>query len=172
MKDTDNGLVSAELRKTLKKLISEEYYAYQLYMLSRMAVKSEWHAAIDDLFSEIAEDELGDHMKQLIAWCREYGVDIPCSESEFRKAAGEKASKQVSALKKNKDAAYYIAEAIKTEELAADSYKEAIETDGVSQLTDLQSLLWHIYYDEAEHLGKLRTARIAVDTGDSLTFGF
>ena len=168
----ETGLVESKIAKAVCKLISEEYYAYQLYLFSGLSVKKEDLENVDQLFAEIGKDELNDHMKQLIAWCREYEVEVPASESEFKKLADVKAVKLVSGLKKNKDAVYYINEAIKSEEIAIESYKKALEIDGICLLTDLQSLLWHIYYDECEHLDKLNTSKIAVEAGDDLVIGY
>lgn len=164
-------LVGKKLQDSVRRLISEEYYAYQLYLFSRLAVKSEDRGAIFDLFVEIAEDELDDHMNTLIGWCNEYGVDIPCTEREFKKYASPAISKQVSDLKKGKDAAYYLSEAVKSEEAAIASYKKVLELPEVHEFTDLQSAFWKIFYDENEHLQNLKTARIAYDANDDLIIG-
>ena len=162
------SIVGTKLQDAVRKLIAEEYYAYTLYFLSRFAVAPNERDVVSDLFSQIADDELDDHMKTLTEWCFEYGIDVPCTESEFKKLAGAKASKQVSDLKKGKDAAYYIQEAVKSEEMAIESYKAVLDMKEVHDFTDLQSALWKIYYDEEEHLGNLKTARIAYDAGNSL----
>ena len=171
MKKNEESIVSAKLQKVVQTLISEEYFAYQLYLFSSLAVCKEDRGVVADLFNEIMTDELDDHMKSLIEWCVEYNVDVPCSEAEFKRLAATKISRQVSQLKKNKDAGYYIDEAVKSEELAIASYKEALEEDEVSQFTDLQSILWNIYYDEAEHLQNINSAKIAYEAGDSLVIG-
>lgn len=165
------SIVGERLQDAVRKLISEEYYAYKLYMLARLAVKADEKGAVDQLFSEISDDELNDHLKMLVEWCRDYGVDVPCSEAEFKKAADSKISKQVDYLKKNKDAAYYMQEGITSEEAALASYKKVLDMDEVHEFTDLQSALWKIYYDEEEHLRDLNTAKIAYDAGDNLVIG-
>ena len=167
----NDSIVDKKLQDAVRKLISEEYFAYQLYLFSKMAVKKEDRGVLFDLFTTIATDELDDHMKTLIDWCVEYNVDVPCSEAEFKKCAATKVSRQVSQLKKNKDAGYYLEEARKSEELAIASYKEALEGGDVCQFTDLQSILWKIYYEEAEHLKDIDTAKIAYDAGDDLIIG-
>ena len=163
MEKQDNAYFDGKLQKAVLKLISEEWYAYQLYMFSRLAVKNEEAETVDKLFNDISDDEINDHMAELIKWCRTYDYEVPCGETEFKKYAAKKISKQLADLKKNKDAAYYIDEAIKSEHEAIASYKAIIEYPEVSQFTDLQSLLWHIYYDEIEHLEKLNSAKIACE---------
>ena len=164
----NDSIVDKKLQDAVRKLISEEYFAYQLYLFSKMAVKKEDRGVLFDLFTTIATDELDDHMKMLIDWCVEYNVDVPCSEVEFKKYADKKVSRQVLQLKKNKDAGYYLDEARKSEELAITSYKEVLNGEDVCQFTDLQSILWKIYYEEAEHLRDIDTTRIAYDAGDDI----
>lgn len=147
--------ISNKLQRTLKKLISEEWIAYQLYFYSRLAVDREQLPAIDELFKEIGDDELNDHMKHLIEWCNEHEILVPCSVKEFERFADPRVVKQLAALKKKKDAGYYIDEGILSEQYALESYAEALEIDEVMQYPELQSELWHIYYDEAEHLAML-----------------
>lgn len=164
----NDSIIDKKLQDAVRKLISEEYFAYQLYLFSKMAVKKEDRGVLFDLFTTIATDELDDHMKMLIDWCVEYNVDVPCSEAEFKKYADKKVSRQVLQLKKNKDAGYYLDEARKSEELAIASYKEVLNGEDVCQFTDLQSILWKIYYEEAEHLRDIDTTNIAYDAGDDL----
>jgi ferritin-like protein len=165
---TENAYMNEKLQDAVKKLISEEWYAYQLYMFSAMTAKKDQVKFIDDLFKETANDELGDHMKELIEWCRTYDYEIPCGEAEFKKYADKTLSKQLADLKKNKDAGYYLDEAIKSEEAAVKSYKAVLEYPDTYHYTDLQALLWHIYYDEVEHLEKLHTAKIAYEADADL----
>ena len=171
MKKTDNAFMNDKLQASALKLISEEYLAYQLYTLAGIAVKKEEAPILKGLFGEIAEDELHDHLKELVEWCRQYGYEIPCTETEFKKYADKNASKQVSQLRKGQPAGDYIDEAIKSEEMAIASYKEVLDYEGTCQFTDLQALLWHIYYDENEHLQNLKTTKIAYEAGDALAIG-
>ena len=121
------------------------------------------------MFGQIATDELDDHLKQLMEWCMEYEIEFPSTESEFKRAASKPMQKIVSDLKKNKDAGYYIEQAMKQEELAIKSYRDTLDNAEVCQFTDLQATLWHIYYDEAEHLENLKTVAIAYEAGADLT---
>lgn len=163
MNNTNTYDISTKLQKTLKKLISEEWIAYQLYLYSRLAVKRDELTAIDELFKEIGNDELNDHMKNLIEWCIKYEINVPCNVKEFEKYADPRVVKQLNTLKKHKGARYYIDEGIKSEQYALESYRNALELDEVSQYPELQSELWHIFYDEAEHQQMLYTAQYAVD---------
>jgi len=118
MKKNEESLVSPKLQKVVQAMISEEYFAYQLYFFSRFAVKAEDRGVLADMFAQLGADELDDHLKDLVEWCAEYNVDVPATEAEFRRAAARPMQKIVSDLKKNQDAGYYIDQAIKQEELA------------------------------------------------------
>lgn len=107
-------------------------------------------------------------MAELIKWCKTYDYDIPCSEKEFKKYADPKIYKIVQDLKKNQDAVYYIQEAIKQENLSIKSYKNALNTKNLCEFTDLQSLLWNIYYEEEEHLSELNSSLIAIEANADL----
>lgn len=164
----ENQFMNKEIQKSLMRLISEEWYAYQLYTFSALAAPKDCAETVRELFAEISEDELGDHMKGLVAWCRQYDYAVPCEPKDFAKYAGKNAVKLLDAVKPGRDACYYIRTAIESEKDALESYKAAIEEKGVSQFTDLQALLWGIYYDEAEHLSKLSTALTACEAGVDL----
>lgn len=162
------SIVGKALQGQVQKLIAEEYFAYQLYFFSLAAAGGDEVGVVAELFAKIGEDELRDHLAQLAEWCRAYGVDVPASESEMKKAASKKLQALTSGLKKGQPAGYYLDQAIAQEELAAESYKKALEGKDVCQFTDLQATLWHIYYDEVQHLRDLNTAKIAYEAGDDL----
>lgn len=125
------------IRKEIYKLISEEYFAYQLYIFSKLAVNSEYINSISQLFDKIAIDEFNDHMLNLVKWCRDQQFDVPCSEKDFKSFANPETYKIIQNLKKNEDALYYVDEAIKSEELAIESYKKAIETKDLYKYSEL-----------------------------------
>ena len=67
---------------------------------------------------------------------------------------------EFNSLKKNKDAAYYVTEAIKSEKDAIESYEEALKL--IDELPyELYSIIQGNYYDEVEHLNNLHTLEIA-----------
>jgi hypothetical protein len=76
-------------------------------------------------------------MKNLIAWCIEHEINVPCNVNEFEKYADPRVVKQLNTLKKHKDARYYIDEGIKSEQYALESYRNALELDEVSQYPEL-----------------------------------
>ena len=137
MEKNENSLASPALQRAVQKLIAEEYYAYQLYFFSKYAVKSEDRLVLANLFGQIAADELDDHMKSLVEWCYEYGVDVPATEREFKSAVSKEFFNVVDRIKKGQDARYYLDVALKLEEMSMDSYKTVLEMDDVPQFTDL-----------------------------------
>ena len=64
---------NSDLQKWLKRLISEEMIAHDLYIGSVLACKDDQRDMIRDMFVHIAEDELDDHAKNMIEWALENG---------------------------------------------------------------------------------------------------
>ena len=158
MKDTDK-----EIQKAVAKLIAEEWIAGTMYKMMTLACKQDQRGVIKDLFNEIGNDEIDDHFASLVKWCDQFGCYIPCSEDEFNKLADKKLVKLAKEVKKGQDAKYYIEKALESEELAINSYKEVLDEQPVHIYTELQSILWSIYYDEEEHLKDLNSSLIACD---------
>lgn len=140
-------------------------------MQATMAADPESVDVIADLFNQTAKDELDDHMAELVKWCREYGYDVPCSDKEFRKEASKDLIKLLDNMKKKQDAGYYLDLAAKSEELAIATYKDALGIKGICQFTDLQATLWHIYYDEEQHLRDINSTKAAFDAGVDMIIG-
>lgn len=136
-KSDGESLVVKKLQDAVRCLVAEEYYAYQLYFMSKLAVRPEDRFVVSDLFATIAADELDDHMKTLVEWCSEYSVEFPCTERDFKKHARATVQKQVTALKKGQDAGYYIKEALKSEEMAITAYKQVLDMRETCEFTDL-----------------------------------
>lgn len=153
--------IDKTLQTALKRAIADEYAAGQLYMLWTLATPAGQKNIVAELFKYIADDEIKDHMMSLIEWCGEMKCDIPCTESELKRFSSAYSRKLADQMKKGKDALYYLKQAEKSEQEAILQYRKILEIDQVSEFTDLQSILWNIYYDEEEHLRKIKTAIIA-----------
>lgn len=144
----------ATLEKTVKKLISEEYFAGQLYFLFRNALTTTSKNASDFRSSliETSTDELNDHMLGLIAAARIYGLDVPVSCPEFKIFAGKKDTEAFMNIKKGKDIQYYIDESIESEKRAIISYNEALAIPCLMDYPELYSRILNNLYDEQDHL--------------------
>lgn len=160
-KKSDNPYYNAAIQKALNKLISEEWIAGNFYMQMVLACDPDERSVIADLFRTISNDEINDHLKELVEWAISHGYDVPAKISDFKKYASKDDVKRLDNFKAKQKADYYLEEAAKSEEAAMKSYTDALNIEGLVELTDLQSLLWHIYYDEEEHLRNVKTAMIA-----------
>ena len=157
-KDKDYNKINRELRK----LISEEFLAWQLYTQFIFAAAPEEGAGFAGLFAEIAKDELDDHLNKLVSYAKQNGYDVPCTNEEYQKYAGDEIVKQFTTkIKKNEDLCYYIDEAIAAEEAAIQSYAETLEVDELPD--DLYQIILEIYYEESEHLRDLTTLKFAAE---------
>lgn len=156
-----NPYYNDKIQKALNKLISEEWIAGNLYRQMVLACDPEDRLVIKDVFLTISSDEINDHMTSLIEWAISHGYDVPAKTSEFMKYASAADVKQFEKFKTKQKADYYISEAVKSEESAIKSYEEALNIPGIVEYTDLQSILWHIFYDEEKHSQDLVSALIA-----------
>ena len=170
-KQKENPFFNKDIQEATARLISEEYIAAAIYIQATMAAESESVDVIADLFNQTAKDELDDHMAELVKWCRDYGYDVPCSEKEFRKEADKDLVKLLDSMKKKQNAGYYLDLAAKSEELAIASYKKVLELKDICQFTDLQATLWHIYYDEEQHLRDINSTKAAFNAGVDMIIG-
>lgn len=155
------------VQKWLRRLISEEMIAHDLYVGSVMACKPEQRDMFRDKFIEIAVDERDEHAKDMIDWALANGYEVPFKYKDYERYASDKTVRQFNALKAERDADYYIDEALKAEQDAIASYEEAPQED---LPLDLIPILTRNYYDEVQHLEDLSTMKIACDAGMQVVY--
>lgn len=160
-KKEDNPLYDAKVQKILNKLISEEVIANNFYVGCIAAACKCQKALFNDMFAEIAIDEMDDHCKHLCEWATANDYSVPFKFKDYEKFAGKGVVEQFDKLKEEQDASYYVAEAIKSEEDAIKSYNEALEYDDLPQ--DLNAILLQNKYDEIEHYENLMTMKNVID---------
>lgn len=143
-----------KIEKMIKKLISEEYFAGQLYFLFTLALRRNSKEDIDfkNVLLETSTDEIDDHMKNLIIAARTYGFDVPVSCPEFKIFAGKADVKAFEHIEKDCDLIYYVDQALESEKRAIASYAEALELEGIENYPNLRVVILNNYYDEVEHL--------------------
>ena len=148
-------------QRILKKLISEEYIAWNLYMQCIWVAETEISMLIQGIFTEIANDEFSDHMKKLIDFAKAYDLDVPYKMEQYEKYADENLVKLMPKIKKSDNISYYLDLMIEAEKLAIVSYEEAIDKNGLND--DLYSLILNIYYEECGHLNDLNTVKFTAE---------
>ena len=161
--------ISKKSALALKRLISEEFIAWQLYVQFVLAAKPAESAAISSLFTETANDELYDHHSKLVKIARDYGLSIPCTNADYQKYASPDAVKQLNTkVQKGKDLMFYVDEAIKSEEYAILSYAAALEIEGLPE--DVRVLLLEIFYEEQQHLADLTTFKFSAESIEKYSY--
>ena len=164
----NNSIVSPRLQKAIKKLAADEYFSAQYYMLAPFAVTSDQYQVLCDLFQQFEGNARLNRFGNLVKWLIQYGIDIPCNETELKKCATPNVIKKSSTIKKNQDANFYLSQAKEIEEISMKAYKDIIDIDEVAYFTDLQSLLWQNYYDRADNINKIQSTQIAFDASCDL----
>lgn len=165
-KSEEDPNYSEKVQKALNKLISEEWFAGNTYILFANALDRDDrnYEAIRSAFDETAIDELQDHMKSMIQFALQNGYDVPSTFSEFKKYADKEDVKLFETFKKGKDSDYYLKLALESEQRAIVSYEEVVEgLDELAFLTELQAILKNNYYDEVEHLESFNFLKYTID---------
>lgn len=160
-KKEENPFYDDKVQKILNKLISEEVIANNFYIGCIAAACKCQKTIFNDMFVEIAEDELDDHCKKMCEWAQANDYSVPYKFKDYEKFAGKNVVDQFDKLKDDQEASYYVEEAIKAEEDAIKSYEEAMKYEELPQ--DLNAILLQNYYDELEHHENLSTLKMAVD---------
>ena len=148
--------------KIVKKLIAEEFLAWQIYNQYVWSAAPEVVKQISGMLTTIANDEFNDHMAKLVDFALSRGYVVPSTIDEFIKNAGETCVKLYEQkVKKFQHASYYLDLAIAAEADAINSYVIAIESEDISD--DLYMLINPIMYEEYEHLADLQTTKFAIE---------
>lgn len=147
--------MDTKIQKLLKKLISEEWLAGQMYKLFIIVMQDQIDENILETFNITANDELNDHMAKLIIFAQTHGFNVPATYKEFIKFANQDDVKQFESFKNGKNIEYYLDESIKSEENAVKSYTDAIneiEKYDSNASYEFSLILNQILFDEIEHL--------------------
>ena len=161
--------IDKTVQKWLRRLISEEIIAHDMYIGCVMTCKKDQQDMIRDLFVEIAVDERDEHAKDMIEWALANGYDGPFKYKDYERYACDATVRQFNGLKSDQDSEYYVDQALKAEQDAIKSYEEALQDD---LPLDLIPIVTRNYYDEIEHLDQLGTMKIACQAGmDAVYFG-
>ena len=169
MRKTKYCMKEQELNKhiqtALNKLISDEWFAGQIYKNFAMLVKQDDRASIYDEMMDTASDEINDHYVKLIKFALANGYSIPATYVEMKKFADIDDIKLFEKAQKNKDATYYLKISVDAEQRAIDTYEKFLQDKDVMSNVDMQMILKNNYYDEIEHL---KTFKFSLDSIDAM----
>lgn len=147
------------IQTTLNKLISEEFVANLLYKSLYNKLLFQKTKGLDDIESfkfliDIAKDEYEDHYLKLVEYALRYNFKFPTNLKDIEKNSSS-SIKQLDSIKDDESPIYYINEAIKSEINSIKTYENVINSKQFPY--ELTSICTQIYYDEIEHLEKLKT---------------
>lgn len=154
--ETQKKELNKRIQAALNKLISDEWFAGQIYRNFAMVVKAEDRAVIHDEMLETASDEINDHYNKLVVFALTNGYNIPATYNEMKKFADDEDIKLFEKGQKNKDAGYYLKISIDAEERAIETYEKFLQDKEVIANVDMQMILKNNYYDEIEHLNTFK----------------
>lgn len=97
-----------DVQAAIDKLVSDEWFAGQMYTQFVLLVKEEDRSKIAGEMLEIADDELDDHLRSIIEFALSYRFSVPSTYSEMKKLADKEDVKTFENCKKGQDALFYI----------------------------------------------------------------
>jgi len=160
-----------QIQRALDRLISEEWFAGQMYKQFVLMVNPADRHLICETMVEVADDELNDHFKSLVKFAVDNGFDYPANYTEMKRYADKQDVKDFESAKKGQDAMYYIDKSIASEQRAIESYQKLLDNyELASKYQDFKLVLMNAYYDEQQHLKDFEFIKSSIESMDR--FGF
>lgn len=141
-----------KVQDALNKLISDEWFAGNVYKQFVVLASNEARAQLSDLLIETANDELDDHYASLVSFAKQNGYDVPSTYSEMKKFADKGDVKLFENCKKDQDSMFYLEEGVKSEERAIETYEKYVDNEDLRYEPGLEVIIKNNYYDEQQHL--------------------
>ena len=160
-----------KVQDALNKLISDEWFAGNIYKQFVVLASNEARAQIEQLLLETADDELNDHYASLVAFAKQNGYDVPSTYSEMKKYADKTDVKLFESCKKDQDALFYLNEGVKSEERAIETYEKYVNGDELACEPNLEVIIKNNYYDEQQHLEDFNFAIESIQAFDRYNDG-
>ena len=143
---------SKKIQNALNKLISDEWFAGNVYKQFVVLIDQRFKPQIEDLMVETANDELNDHYASLVEFAKQNGYDVPSTYSEMKKYADKNDVKLFENCKKGQDSLFYLNEGVKSEERAIETYEKYVDNEDLKCEPNLEVIINNNYYDEQQHL--------------------
>ena len=141
-----------KIQTALNKLISDEWFAGNVYKQFVVLIDQKFKSYIEDLMLETADDELNDHYASLVEFAKQNGYDVPSTYSEMKKYADKTDVKLFESCKKDQNALFYLNEGVKSEERAIETYEKYVDNEDLKCEPNLEVIIKNNYYDEQQHL--------------------
>lgn len=148
-------------KEAVKAMISEEWFAGQLYLFYTSGLKSEnIDSETYNLMKELFLDELDDHYINLCKFAKMYEFKIPKNEEEFREYSSKVFTDAYDkTVLQNKDVKFYLEKSIEAEYEAIISYLSVLTQfeSELNEMMDFKQIILNNYYEEIEHYDRLKT---------------
>lgn len=141
-----------KVQDALNKLISDEWFAGNIYKQFVVLASNEARLQLEDLMLETADDELNDHYKSLVDFAKKNSYDVPSTYSEMKKFADKGDIKLFESCKKDQNSMFYLEEGVKSEERAIETYEKYVDNEDIACEPELEVIIKNNYYDEQQHL--------------------
>ncbi len=140
------GIDVGKLVDMLLSAFADEVLAWYQYYLSAYAIRGHASTELEDVFKEIADDELDDHAKKLADRLQDFDVDPP----DFRDLWQLSRCRQTELPSDPHDVDGFLAASVKAERCALEHYREIFSyVFGKDPVTE--EIIEDIIKDEAEH---------------------
>ena len=151
------------IQKMLDKLISDEWFAGNVYKQFVLLIDPQQATTIEELMLETAQDEIDDHLANLANFAARNGYSIPATYGEMKKFADKEDVKLFEKCAKGKDALFYIEEALKSEQRAIEVYDKYVDEDQLNAVPELQMIIKNNFYDEIDHFKNFKFAKESIE---------
>lgn len=166
--DNETNKKDTKVQNALNKLISDEWFAGQMYKQFIIAVDSVERSQIESQMTDTAIDELADHMKNLIDFAISYGFNVPATYNEMKKYADKDDVKTFETVKTGQSAIFYVKKAIESEKRAIQTYQKYVDDyEFAHDFQELKIIIQSNYFDEIDHLDNFEFIQKSLDAMES-----
>ena len=164
MNINDEAKNRKKVQDTLNKLISDEWFAGNIYKQFVFMLKPEDRSLLEETLIDVANDELDDHFASLVDFAAKNGYDVPSSYNDMKKHADLEDVKLFEKCKAKQDINFYIDKSLASEERAITTYEKYVNDEFFKfNAPDLDLIIRNNYYDEIDHKEKFNFAKSQIE---------
>lgn len=164
MMEKKNNTIDKSIQNAIDRLVSEEWFAGQMYKQFILLVDNEERSQILNQMLDISNDEIDDHLHSLVDFALSNGFSVPTTYNEMKNHASREDVKLFESCEKGKPALFYVQKAVESENRAIELYQMYIDDyDFAHDYQDLKTIVLSNYYDEIDHLKSLQFIQSSIE---------
>lgn len=164
IKDKDEAKSRKKVQDTLNKLISDEWFAGNIYKQFVFMLKPEDRSLLEETLVDVANDELNDHLASLVDFASKNGYEVPASYNDMKKHADLEDVKLFEKCKAGQELSFYIEKSIASEDRAIETYEKYVNDEFFKfNAQGLDLIIRNNYYDEIDHKEKFEFAKSQIE---------